>query len=113
MSRVGTTVSHLIGRRRGGVTLLELLVVFVILAVLVGIAMPRVGLGTGVSVQRDSTERLIRTARREAVRTRQSVTITVKLRDTARMVTAWPDGTVAADSQMRISPFDGRLGEKR
>lgn len=107
MSRIAIQQSSEGRSVRSGVTLLELLVVLVILAVLAGVAVPHGPLGPATAAEGDSAAHRIATARREAIRTRVPVTITLSVNDSARMATAFPDGTVAADSVLRISPFDG------
>lgn len=109
MSRAGVGDSQRPRRRAAGVTLVELLVVLVILAVLTGLAIPRFSAAGGAKAQSDSTERLVAMARREAIRSRVPVTLVLTVRDSARIITAHADGTVAADAQLHISPFDGRV----
>ena len=94
-------------RRRTGITLLELLIVLVILAFLIALSAPRFGVAGNAKARRDSTEQVIAMARREAIRSRAPVPLVFKIRDSARTVTAHADGTVAADTQLHIIPFDG------
>lgn len=96
---------------RSGVTLLELLVVLVIFAVLAGVAVPRGPIGRPAASAEDSIASRVAIARRQAIRTRLPVTITLSVDDSVRMATAFPDGTVAADSALRVSPFDGAARE--
>lgn len=101
MTRVA---GHLRARRvpRGGVTLLELLVTMAVLGIVAGVV--------SVTLRRldepapDSPASRVARARREAVASGRPVTVTI---DTMN-ATAWPDGSVVADSVLAVDRLSGR-----
>jgi prepilin-type N-terminal cleavage/methylation domain-containing protein len=94
--------------RRAGFTLIELLTVLAVLAILaavVGLAAPRF-VAPDPAAERDA---LVADARREALRTRRPVRLDVPADSGALALTAFPDGSVRADSTLAMDPLTGRL----
>jgi|SRR5579862_8518172 len=92
---------------RNGVTLVELIVVLAILSVMAGVttlAFRRADRGPTVAPWVSA----VAGARRTALDSDRSVTITVTVSDTLHAVTAMPDGTVISDL-----PVDRLTGETR
>jgi prepilin-type N-terminal cleavage/methylation domain-containing protein len=90
-----------------GSTLVELLVVLAILGIIVGIT----GLSFRGEVHRASpnlVESRVSNARREALRSGHSVTVTVMQGELVAVATAHPDGRVVADSGIAIDLLTGR-----
>ncbi|MFN2399099.1 MAG: Tfp pilus assembly protein FimT/FimU [Gemmatimonadaceae bacterium] len=91
-----------------GVTLAELLVVIVILGITAGIT----GLAFARSPARDrvvsAVPQSITDARAEALHTGHTVSITISVQGTALAATAFPDGSVVADSALGVDYFTGR-----
>jgi prepilin-type N-terminal cleavage/methylation domain-containing protein len=90
-----------------GHTLLELLIVLAILGVVAGV--------TGLAFRRptaptpvDSVDARIADARRDAIRSGHSVTITAVHAGLPMAVTAHPDGRVIADTALAIDHLSGR-----
>lgn len=87
-------------RNRGGVTLIELIVVLAILAIgatIVGLAVR----ATPLLHSANSVASALAAVRDSAIRTRRSVTMILTLSGSVHAVTALPDGRVIADSVMR------------
>jgi prepilin-type N-terminal cleavage/methylation domain-containing protein len=103
--------SRRLPRRRSGVTLLELLITVAILGVVAGVVtltLPRLD-----EPAPDTAASRIARARREAVASGRPVTVrvdTVGASASAPPVdaTAWPDGSVVADSVLAIDQLSGR-----
>ena len=84
------------GRRRAGVTLVELLVAIVIVGLLAGV----VGLAARRAPQPDEAERLaaaVASARRTALQTGHPVTIELHIDGDVHAITARPDGGACLD----------------
>lgn len=92
-------------RSRAGATLLELMVALSILAIAAAVAVPALRRSAEVPVTERSR---IAAARRQALEQGHAVTLT--LRDSAgtRLVTAFPDGHVAADTALALDPASGK-----
>ncbi len=104
------------GRRqkgRSGVTLVELMVVLAILGVVAGVAGVSV-IAAPRTVTVDETTAAIATARRDALAGGQSVTISVPRPERAPMtITALPDGSVVADTSLRLERLTGAAVDAR
>jgi prepilin-type N-terminal cleavage/methylation domain-containing protein len=90
-----------------GNTLVELLVVLAVLGIIAGVT----GLTFGRAPHRiapDAADAIIANARRQALRSGSSVTVTMSSGDTLLAATAYPDGRVVADSLLAIDPLSGR-----
>ena len=90
-----------------GHTLLELLIVLAILGVVAGVT----GLGfrrPADSTLVDSVDARIADARRDAIRSGQSVSVIVMHAGVPVAVTAHPDGRVIADTTLAIDQLSGR-----
>jgi prepilin-type N-terminal cleavage/methylation domain-containing protein len=90
-----------------GNTLVELLVVLAVLGIIAGVA----GLTFGRArqpISPNAAEATIAEARRQALRSGRSVTVTIPSGDTLLAATAHPDGHVVADSLLAIDPLSGR-----
>ena len=88
------------GARRGGITLVELLVAIVVVGLLAGVT----GLAVRHAPEPSEAERLVTTvagARRTAAREQRSATIELRLDGALHAVTALPDGGVVADPIVR------------
>ncbi len=88
------------------VTLVELLVVLVLMGLVAGV----VGLTIHTAKPLPPTDPImsaVATARDSAIRSGQRVTVSLRLGDAQREVTASPDGRVAADSSLGIDPLTG------
>lgn len=88
------------GRRRAGVTLVELLVAIVIVGLLAGV----VGLAARRAPEPSEAERLataVANARRTSLRDGRPATIEIRLGGARHAVTALPDGGVIADKVVR------------
>jgi prepilin-type N-terminal cleavage/methylation domain-containing protein len=97
------------GRRPGarGNTLIELLVVIAIIGVIAGVT----GLafrGTPEARVVDSAEARLAAARRQAIQSGRSVTVSVVRHGRAYAATANPDGSVVADTSLAIDRLSGR-----
>jgi prepilin-type N-terminal cleavage/methylation domain-containing protein len=95
------------GSRVTGNTLLELLVVLAILGIVAGVA----GLGFRTVAPPAPTEEAvarIAAARREAIRSGKSITISVARDGHVLAATAHPDGSVVADTALGIDRLSGR-----
>jgi prepilin-type N-terminal cleavage/methylation domain-containing protein len=93
-------------RRRSGVTLLELLVTLVVLAVVTGVvtvALPRI-----TEPADDTPASRLASARREALATGRPVTITIEAAGGAVDATVAPDGSVVADTSLHFDRLAGR-----
>jgi prepilin-type N-terminal cleavage/methylation domain-containing protein len=90
---------------RGGVTLLELLIVVVVLGVVT--SMTVLVMPAKLSPPDDTAHR-IANARTLALRTGLPVSVVVKLDTVFSLATAMPDGTVLADSAARIDRLTGK-----
>jgi len=92
---------------RGGVTLIELLVVLVLLGVsagVVGLALTR----APESPEAGEVAAILARARRDAMRTGRAVTRTFVAGDTARTVTALPDGRLISYAGTRMDLLSGK-----
>jgi prepilin-type N-terminal cleavage/methylation domain-containing protein len=89
-----------------GATLVELLIVLAILGVVAGV----VGLAArGASrPEPDDNFARIAAARREAVASGRPVGIVLRLDGRPVDVSAWPDGSVRADTALAVDPLTGR-----
>jgi prepilin-type N-terminal cleavage/methylation domain-containing protein len=90
-----------------GNTLVELLVVLAVLGIIAGVT----GLTFGRAPLRnppDAADATIADARRQALRSGRSVTVTISSGDTLLAATAHPDGRVVADSLLAIDALSGR-----
>jgi prepilin-type N-terminal cleavage/methylation domain-containing protein len=97
-------------RPRGGVTLVELLVVLAILGVMAGVV------GLAVPPIRRAPEggaaaRVAR-ARQTAVASGRAVTVSVSMDGRPRTATAFPDGSVVADSGLDVDRLSGAINPK-
>lgn len=93
--------------RLRGNTLIELLVVLAILGIVAGVA----GLGfrsTPTPAPTDEAVAKIAAARREAIRSGKSITISVVDDGHVLAATAHPDGSVVADTALGIDRLSGR-----
>jgi prepilin-type N-terminal cleavage/methylation domain-containing protein len=93
---------------RSGVTLIELIVVLAIIAIMAGV--------TTLAFRRaDMTPRVapwvsaIAAARRTAVDSDRTVSLTVRVGDKVYAATALPDGSVVADAALRIDRLTGEV----
>jgi prepilin-type N-terminal cleavage/methylation domain-containing protein len=95
-------------RAPSGITLAELLVVIVILGITAGIT----GLAFARSPARagavNPVTQAITDARAEALRTGHAVTITIGVHGKPLAATAFPDGSVVADSALGVDHFTGK-----
>lgn len=89
--------------KRRGVTLIELLIAITLLAVVAAVGV------VGSAHHRGSytTARAIQDARGEAIRGGKEVLIQVLVGDSVYRVTAEPDGSVLADSILRVDRTSG------
>ena len=97
------------GQRRG-VTLVELLVVLAIMTVMaavVGIAAPPIH-----HADPDMTATHVVAARRAALSSGQAVSITIVSGDHSYAATAYPDGTIVADSGLAVDRLAGVLDSR-
>jgi prepilin-type N-terminal cleavage/methylation domain-containing protein len=96
-------------RSRHGVTLIELLVVIAIMTVMAGVV------GVAAPPIRDADPDIATTrvlaARRTALSSGQSVSITVTARNRQYAVTAYADGAIVADSALGIDRLTGAAGQ--
>lgn len=97
-------------RRRMGITLVELIVALAILAIMTTVV--------GLTFRPAPFEQPVQpaaaraaAARRQALRTRQRVTVVIRIGDTIRTVTALPDGRVFADWDSGTDPLSGRIAD--
>ncbi|MFL5560832.1 MAG: prepilin-type N-terminal cleavage/methylation domain-containing protein [Gemmatimonadaceae bacterium] len=92
---------------RGGFTLAELMVVITVLGVMA--AVTGMALATRAPVPTaDVTLARITAVRDSAVRSGQQAAVVVDVDSAPYLVTAFPDGRVAADSRLGISQLSGR-----
>lgn len=92
-----------------GTTLVELVVVIAILGVIAGITGWAVGKVPDMPVV-DSAEARIAAARREAIRSGRSVTLTVLWEGRRLTATAHSDGSIVGDTTLGIPRFSERIG---
>jgi len=90
---------------RRGITLVELMVVLAILAVVMSVA--TLARPSTVATPTDSAAAVVALARTTALATGHAVTKTVQVDGRPRMVTAFSDGIVVADSTLDIDPLTG------
>jgi prepilin-type N-terminal cleavage/methylation domain-containing protein len=93
---------------RAGVTLVELIVVLAILSVMAGVttlAFRRVD----VTPQAAPWVSAIAAARRTAVDSNRTVSVTVPVEDNVYAATALPDGSVVADAALGIDRLTGEV----
>ncbi len=98
--------------RARGSTLIELIVVLAILGVLAGVttlAFRR----AAPAAEAPSWARAVAAARRTALDSARSVTITVTVDATPRAVTALPDGSVIADQGLTLDRLTGGASRVR
>jgi prepilin-type N-terminal cleavage/methylation domain-containing protein len=89
---------------RRGSTLIELLAVLAVMAIVGSV----VTLALRAPPPRDTNaDALLADARRRAIRARHPVTIAIPVEGVARFATAFPDGSVAADSTLGIDRLTG------
>lgn len=97
---------------RSGATLAELIVVLAVLGIMASV----VGLTARTAEPRqvsDGTIATIAAARREALLSGRPVTLTVELAGRTAAATAWPDGSISADSALAVDPLSGRAHARR
>lgn len=97
-------------RLRGGVTLVELIVVLAIMTVMaavVGLAAPPIR-----HADPDIATTRVTAARRTALSSGQPVSITVVSREHPYAVTAYPNGAVVADSALAVDRLAGVLDHR-
>jgi prepilin-type N-terminal cleavage/methylation domain-containing protein len=91
---------------RAGATLLELVVALAILSLAATLAIPAL---RAAGEKRTPTEReAVAAARRDAVEHGRAVTVQLRDSPGVRLLTAFPDGRVAADTSMGVDPLTGR-----
>lgn len=93
-------------RTRGGVTLVELMVVLVLLGVLAGVVGPALHAAPRAPAV-DPVMAAILAARDSAVRAGHPVTIAVEVEGQVRDATALPDGRVLTDAPVGLNPLSG------
>lgn len=100
------------GRGVEGTTLIELIIVISIL----GMAMTFVGLAlrsTHFSFEEPPEITVLREARRTALVTGKSVTVSVMIEGVHHEAIVFPDGSVVADSGFRVDRWTGRRDRER
>lgn len=101
--------SRIVPLDRRGFTLLELMVVIAILTLMMGlsgVAMLRPRVRDAVTVRAQ-----LRELRLTAVRTRVSRTTAVQRGDSLYSVTAFPDGSIAAEPSLHVNPATGLVDD--
>lgn len=93
---------------RGGVTLLELMVVLVLLGVLAGVVGLTLHTAPGAPAV-DPVSATILAARDSAVQTGHPVTVAIVVSGSVRDATALPDGRVITDALAAIDPLSGSV----
>jgi prepilin-type N-terminal cleavage/methylation domain-containing protein len=96
-----------VSRNRAGTTLIELIAVLSILGIMLGV----VGLAARQAPPPNPDAELasrISAARREALHSRKPVVLQVELTQGIGQMLVLPDGSVRADSVLRIDPLSGR-----
>jgi len=99
-------VRYDVARPRAGVTLVELMVtvsLLALIATLSGVAIARreePSREPGIRAQ-------VRSARRDAIRTGQSVTLVVRTRASTHRIVALPNGSVVADTALHLDRATG------
>ncbi|MBA3889656.1 MAG: prepilin-type N-terminal cleavage/methylation domain-containing protein [Gemmatimonadaceae bacterium] len=88
-------------------TLIEVLVVLVILGT--GMAVVTLGVTSRTPAPDTSVQDQILAARRDAIESARTITISVRGPAGAAAVTVAPDGSVTADSGIAADPWTGRL----
>ena len=91
---------------RRGTTLLELCVTIAVMAVATSVV-ALAARGIDCPDPADFTMRIV-AARRAAVATGRPVLLTIVRHDTVLAISAYPDGTVLADSSLHLEPLTGR-----
>ncbi|HSU93723.1 MAG TPA: type II secretion system protein [Gemmatimonadaceae bacterium] len=94
-------------RARGGVTLVELMVVLVMLSVIASVVVLAVR-STPPKRASDESIRVVIAARDSALRTGRVVSVLVPIDGSERAATAFPDGRVEADSALQFDVLSGR-----
>lgn len=97
---------------RPGLTLVELIAAIAILGLMAGIAGVAYRGAEPVSAPDEFTA-AVSAARREAVRLRTPVTISIRADGQLRDATALPDGSVVIDAAGAIRVLEGRPGDAR
>lgn len=92
---------------RSGVTLVELMVVLVLLGIMAGITGLAFG-DMGAEPAVDEPMARLAAARREALRIGRPATVSVVVSGVTYAATAFPDGSVFADSVFAVDPLSGR-----
>ena len=92
-------------RCRAGFTLVEFLVVLSLLAIMAGVS--GVALRHREQTSKDMPRTLLHDARAEAIRTGRAVTRVFADSSGVHAFTAFPDGSVVADSVMHVDYVDG------
>lgn len=94
-------------RARGGVTLIELMVVLVMLSVIASVVVLAIR-STPPGRANDRSIRAVIVARDSALRTGRVVSVLVSVDGSERAATAFPDGRVEADSALQFDVLSGR-----
>lgn len=89
-----------------GFTIIELIVTIVLLGVLASVAAVAITASPRTQDTPDNRDAIQR-ARAEAVRSGTRVTITMRGKSGRVLLTAFPDGSVAADSALQLDPLTG------
>lgn len=95
-----------------GVTLIELIVTLALLGILTGVVGLAVGGAWSVRTADGPTAKLAE-ARRDALRSGRAVSITAVVSGASYSATAFPDGSVAADSVFFAERLTGRASDPR
>ncbi len=85
---------------RPGVTLIELLVALVVVAVLVGLAASEVRSKSAPATRPDDLRAIVSESQRDAIRAGRPITAVVVRHDRVLAVTVTEDGAVFADSEL-------------
>jgi prepilin-type N-terminal cleavage/methylation domain-containing protein len=94
-------------RARGGVTLIELMVVLVMLSVIASVVVLAIR-STPPRRANDQSIIVVIAARDSALRTGRVVSVLVSIDGSDRAATAFPDGRVEADSALQFDVLTGR-----